>query len=55
MVLRLRQFLPEEDISLNIWERDNWHRLISKPWKPPNPEKLRGDLKEEHHGTCSTI
>ncbi len=55
LVPRLRQFLPEEDISFNIWERDNWHRLISKPWKPPNPEKLSGDPKEEHHGACSTI
>jgi ferredoxin--NADP+ reductase len=55
MVMRLRQFLPEEDVSLDIWERDNWHRLISHPWKPPNPEKLIEDTKDEHHGACSTI
>ncbi|HPT18866.1 MAG TPA: sulfide/dihydroorotate dehydrogenase-like FAD/NAD-binding protein, partial [Methanothrix sp.] len=25
LVLRLRQLIPEEDKSFNIWERDNWH------------------------------
>jgi ferredoxin--NADP+ reductase len=55
MVLRLRQFLPEEDVSFNIWERDNWHRIVSLPWKLPNPEKLTEEIQEEHHGTCSTI
>jgi ferredoxin--NADP+ reductase len=55
MVLRLRQFLPEEDISFNIWERDNWHRIVGMPWKLPNPEKLKEDHPEEHHGACSKI
>jgi ferredoxin--NADP+ reductase len=55
MVLRMRQFLPEEDVSFNIWERDNWHRIVSLPWKLPNPEKLTEEIQEEHHGTCSTI
>jgi ferredoxin--NADP+ reductase len=53
-VLRLRQFIPEEDKSFNIWERDNWHKLISKPWKPPNPEKLKEKVEPKHHGVCGS-
>ena len=54
MVMRLKQFLPEEDVSLNIWERDNWHKLINKPWRLPNSEKLRDKKEEDHHGACSS-
>jgi ferredoxin--NADP+ reductase len=54
-VLRLRQFIPEEDKSFNIWERDNWHKLVSKPWKPPNPEKLKDVVDPEHHGVCNSV
>jgi hypothetical protein len=25
------------------------------PWKLPNPEKLKEDSPEEHHGACSAI
>jgi len=49
MVMRLRQFIPEEDKSFNIWERDNWHKLISKPHRPPNPEKLLIKAEARHH------
>ena len=54
MVMRLKQFLPEEDVSLNIWERDNWHKLINKPWRLPSTEKLRDKKEEDHHGACSS-
>jgi ferredoxin--NADP+ reductase len=54
MVLRLKQFIPEEDISFNIWERDNWHRLMAKPWKLPKPERISEGTVEEHHGVCGS-
>jgi len=28
LTLRLRQFIEEEDLSNNIWERSNWHKLV---------------------------
>ncbi|MCX6672394.1 MAG: sulfide/dihydroorotate dehydrogenase-like FAD/NAD-binding protein [Methanothrix sp.] len=56
LVLRLRQLIPEEDKSFNIWERDNWHKLMdSKPKKSFNPAK-RNLIAEkelhEGHGVC---
>ena len=55
MALRLKQFLPEEDFSFNIWERDNWHRLISsKRWRLPNPERQKDKDQAEHKGACSS-
>lgn len=54
MVIRLRQYVPEEDMSFNIWERENWHRIISKPWNPPKLDRLKSDSPEEHHGVCDT-
>lgn len=54
MVTRLRQYVPEEDLSLNIWERDNWHKIISKPWKPPKLERLKDELSIGHHGVCDS-
>jgi len=56
LVLRLRQLIPEEDKSFNIWERDNWHKLMdSKPKKSFNPAKR--NLVAQHeghegHGVC---
>ena len=55
LVLRLRQFIPEEDKAFNIWERDNWHKLISRPMKPPNPERLKEDARIEHKGGCCIV
>jgi ferredoxin--NADP+ reductase len=28
LTLRLRQFISEEDLSHNMWERNNWHKLV---------------------------
>jgi ferredoxin/flavodoxin---NADP+ reductase len=55
LVLRLRQFIPDEDKSFNIWERDNWHKLMDRPRKRPNPEKLINSASNAqlHHGECS--
>ncbi len=52
LVMRLKQFMPEEYLSLNIWERDNWHKMISKPWKLPNVERIIDKNEAEHHGAC---
>jgi ferredoxin--NADP+ reductase len=61
MVLRLRQLIPEEDKSFNIWERDNWHKLMdSKPRKGFNPakRKIASELEQheghEGHGMCGS-
>jgi ferredoxin--NADP+ reductase len=46
LVMRLRQLIPEEDKSFNIWERDNWHKLMDcRHKKSFNPAKRR--LAEE--------
>jgi ferredoxin--NADP+ reductase len=54
LVLRLRQLIPEEDRSFNMWERDNWHKLMdSKTKKTFNPAKRRLASEQlEHHGSC---
>jgi len=36
LTIRMRQFLPEESKSLNLWERENWHRISRKPMKTKN-------------------
>ncbi|MCK9567277.1 MAG: sulfide/dihydroorotate dehydrogenase-like FAD/NAD-binding protein [Methanothrix sp.] len=61
LVLRLRQLIPEEDRSFNIWERDNWHKLMdSKSKKSFNPakRKLVAELERheghEGHGCCGS-
>jgi ferredoxin--NADP+ reductase len=42
LVMRLRQLIPEEDKSFNIWERDNWHKLMDcRHKKSFNPAKRR--------------
>lgn len=53
LVLRLRQLIPEEDKSFNIWERDNWHKLMdSKPKKSFNPAKRNLVAEHEGHAGC---
>ena len=55
MLLRMKQFLPVEDFSFDIRERDNWHRLISsKRWRLPNPESLTDKEEVEHKVACSS-
>jgi len=54
LVLRLRQLIPEEDKSFNIWERDNWHKLMDcKHKKSFNPAKRMAVEELEHpEGSC---
>jgi len=54
LVLRLRQLIPEEDKSFNIWERDNWHKLMDcKQKKSFNPAKRKLISELEHpDGNC---
>jgi len=54
LVLRLRQLIPEEDRSFNIWERDNWHRLMGcRHKKSFNPAKRMAVEELEHpEGDC---
>jgi ferredoxin--NADP+ reductase len=37
LALRLRQFIPEEDRSAMLWERENWHKLVEVSPKAFNP------------------
>ena len=49
LVMRLRQLIPEEDKSFNIWERDNWHKLMDcRQKKSFNPAK-RMQISEPEH------
>jgi ferredoxin/flavodoxin---NADP+ reductase len=55
MVLRLRQLIPEEDRSFNLWERENWHRLMDSRHKRARVPAKRGPIADlEHQGGCST-
>lgn len=60
LTMRLRQFLSEEDRSQNLWERENWHRMVSEPAKIPassSPAKTIRQPVEQvlHQGRCTTI
>jgi len=49
LVMRLRQLIPEEDKSFNIWERDNWHKLMDcRHKKSFNPAKRRLAEEQDH-------
>lgn len=54
LVMRLRQLIPEEDKSFNIWERDNWHKLMDcRQKKSFNPAKRMQISEPEHSdGDC---
>jgi len=53
LVLRLRQLIPEEDRSFNLWERDNWHKLMdSRRSRARMPVKRRPIVELEHKGGC---
>jgi ferredoxin--NADP+ reductase len=47
LALRLRQFIPEEDRSAMLWERDNWHKLVETSPQAFNPTLGRGEGKEK--------
>lgn len=54
LVLRLRQLIPEEDRSFNIWERENWHRLMDNRKIKSLTLSRRGTTRELEHpdGAC---
>jgi ferredoxin--NADP+ reductase len=53
MVLRMRQLIPEEDRSFNLWERDNWHKLMdSRHSRAKMPGKRKPIVELEHEGAC---
>jgi ferredoxin--NADP+ reductase len=47
LALRLRQFIPEEDRSAMLWERDNWHKLVETSPQAFNPTLGRDEGKEK--------
>jgi ferredoxin--NADP+ reductase len=53
LALRLRQFIPEEDRSAMLWERDNWHKLVEVSPQAFNPTLGRGEGKEKKKATSS--
>jgi ferredoxin--NADP+ reductase len=60
LTMRLRQFLAEEDRSQNLWERENWHKMVSNPAKIPESSTSENPIKQQveqvlHHGRCTTI
>ncbi|MDD1742671.1 MAG: sulfide/dihydroorotate dehydrogenase-like FAD/NAD-binding protein [Methanotrichaceae archaeon] len=52
LVLRQRQFIQEEDRSLNLWDRENWHRFIEVPSGTITTHKLEKMVEEDHSGAC---
>jgi ferredoxin--NADP+ reductase len=54
LTLRLRQFIPEEDRSAMLWERDNWHKLVEVAPQAFNPTLGRGEVKEKKKAASSS-
>lgn len=54
LALRLRQFIPEEDRSHMLWERDNWHRLVELAPQALNPTLGRSEEKNKKKAACSS-
>jgi ferredoxin--NADP+ reductase len=52
--LRLRQFIPEEDRSSMLWERDNWHRLVELAPQALNPTLGRSEERNKKKAACSS-
>ncbi len=51
---RLRQFIPEEDRSSMLWERDNWHRLVELAPQALNPTLGRSEERNKKKAACSS-
>lgn len=47
LALRLRQFIPEEDRSAMLWERENWHKLVEVAPQAFNPTLGRSEEGEK--------
>ena len=54
LALRLRQFIPEEDRSAMLWERDNWHRLVETSPQAFNPTLGRGEGEGKEKKACTS-
>jgi ferredoxin--NADP+ reductase len=54
LALRLRQFIPEEDRSAMLWERDNWHKLVETSPQAFNPTLGRDEGKEKKKKAASS-
>lgn len=54
LVTRLRQLIPEEDRSHNLWERANWHKMISRQSVESETSASR-EVRIEHPGGCCQI
>ena len=54
LALRLRQFIPEEDRSSALWERDNWHKLVEMSPQALNPTLGRGEGKDKKKAACTS-
>ena len=54
LALRLRQFIPEEDRSAMLWERDNWHKLVETSPQAFNPTLGRDEGKVEKKKAVSS-
>ena len=54
LALRLRQFIPEEDRSAMLWERDNWHKLVETSPQAFNPTLGRDEGKEKKKAASSS-
>lgn len=53
LALRLRQFIPEEDRSHMLWERENWHKLVDMAPAALNPTLGRGGGKDKKKAACT--
>ncbi len=49
LVLRFRQFIPQEDRSHMLWERENWHKLVEVSPRAFNPTlgRMEGEKVEK--------
>ena len=53
LALRLRQFIPQEDRSSMLWERDNWHKLVDMAPQALNPTLGRDETKDKKKASCN--
>jgi len=53
LALQLRQFIPDEERSAMLWERDNWHKLVETSPQAFSPTLGRGEGKEKKKAASS--
>ncbi|MBN1323977.1 MAG: sulfide/dihydroorotate dehydrogenase-like FAD/NAD-binding protein [Methanotrichaceae archaeon] len=54
LTLRMRQLMAEEDRSHALWERENWHKLITSPEELARMMGEGGGTPEHPQGACWT-